>query len=216
MLGRSRVSQPSRALWTSCTTSAVYRYNTQGSTLLRPVKEVILHVSVTVSYHTTQLCIFATPWDSVFLQRPYPQKSMYRHNSLHTRANRIHLIKIKTKIHLRIAISNQVYAIWRANKQKAPANLRYPCNIPCNIPCKYPKIPSLYQRNVSCLVIYKNLFTRKSRYKRASLQEGVGAVLGHNAIGLALLGLVLGLELVADAVVLLGEVLLCFERGYAS
>jgi hypothetical protein len=46
--------------------------------------------------------------------------------------------------------------------------------------------------------------------EKVSLQERVGAVLGHNAVGLRLLGLVLGLELVGDAVVLLGEPLLGF------
>ena len=49
-----------------------------------------------------------------------------------------------------------------------------------------------------------------------SLQERVGAVLGHDAVGLALLGLVLGFELVGDAVVLLGEKLFGFERGDAA
>lgn len=49
-----------------------------------------------------------------------------------------------------------------------------------------------------------------------SLQERVGAVFGHDAVGLALLGLVLGLERVANAVVLLGEELLCFKRGDAA
>lgn len=63
----------------------------------------------------------------------------------------------KTSRFIFIAISNQVYAIWRANKQKAPANLRYPCNIPC----KYPKIPSLYQRNASCLVVTREDLPRE-------------------------------------------------------
>ena len=49
-----------------------------------------------------------------------------------------------------------------------------------------------------------------------SLQERVGAVLGHDAVGLALLGLVLGLELVAHAVVDLRKVLLGLEGGNAT
>ena len=49
-----------------------------------------------------------------------------------------------------------------------------------------------------------------------SLQERVGAVLGHDAVGLALLGLVLGLELVAYAVVDLRKVLLGLEGGNAT
>lgn len=49
-----------------------------------------------------------------------------------------------------------------------------------------------------------------------SLQERVGAVLGHDAVGLALLGLVLGLKLVAHAVVDLREVLLGLEGGNAT
>jgi hypothetical protein len=48
------------------------------------------------------------------------------------------------------------------------------------------------------------------------LQERVGAVLGHDAVGLALLGLVLGLELVAHAVVDLRKVLLGLEGGNAT
>ena len=49
-----------------------------------------------------------------------------------------------------------------------------------------------------------------------SLQERVGAVLGHDAVGLALLGLVLGLELVTDAVVDLRKVLLGLEGSDAT
>jgi len=48
------------------------------------------------------------------------------------------------------------------------------------------------------------------------LQERVGAVLGHDAVGLALLGLVLGLELVAHAVVDLRKVLLGLEGSDAT
>jgi hypothetical protein len=47
----------------------------------------------------------------------------------------------------------------------------------------------------------------------ARLQQWVGAVFGDNAIGLRFLGLVLGFELVGDAVVLLGEPLFGLERG---
>lgn len=52
--------------------------------------------------------------------------------------------------------------------------------------------------------------------QETSLQKRVGAVLGDDAVGLALLGLVLGLELVGDAVVLLGEPLFGFESGDAT
>lgn len=48
------------------------------------------------------------------------------------------------------------------------------------------------------------------------LQERVGAVLRHDAVGLALLSLVLRLKLVADIVILLGKELLSFEGGYTS
>jgi hypothetical protein len=45
------------------------------------------------------------------------------------------------------------------------------------------------------------------------LQEGVGAVLGHDAVGLRLFGLVFVLELIADVVVVFGEELLGLEGG---
>lgn len=48
------------------------------------------------------------------------------------------------------------------------------------------------------------------------LQEWVGTILGDDAVGLGLLGLVLDLKFVLDLVVLLGEPLLGFEGGNAA
>src|SRR5690242_14136584 len=72
----------------------------------------------------------------------------------------------------------------------------------------YPKIEvQVYiERNTPCRQVVST----------CALQERVGAVLGHNAVGLALLCLILVLELVAHAVIPLGEELLCLKRGNAA
>jgi hypothetical protein len=47
-------------------------------------------------------------------------------------------------------------------------------------------------------------------------EERVGAVFGHDAIGLRLFGLVLGLQLVSNGVVLLGQPFLSLQGGDAA
>ncbi len=58
--------------------------------------------------------------------------------------------------------------------------------------------------------------TLRCKIKCRGLQERVGPVLGNDAVGLGLLGLVLRLELVGDAVVLVGEPFLGLESGNAA